>query len=77
MQELELGENELGMKVFINGVPDLASVPQEMLESILPALERGIAGSRMTDGEPQQCRKGQSQKIAGHGNNMNEERRDA
>lgn len=44
MRELELGENELGMKVFINGVPDLASVPQEMLESILPALEREIAG---------------------------------
>ena len=44
MQELELGENELGMKVFINGVPDLASVPQEMLGSMLHARGREIAG---------------------------------
>ena len=43
MQQIEPKENPLGLKVFINGIPDLNSIPKEKAESILTALELEIS----------------------------------
>lgn len=43
MQEVQPKENPLGLKVFINGIPDLNAIPKEKAESILAALESEIA----------------------------------
>lgn len=42
MREIEV-ENELGLKVFINGVPDLRQIPKDIAESIISALELRIS----------------------------------
>lgn len=42
MQEVEVEDNELGLRVFINGVPDLTEMPKEIAESFLSALEMQI-----------------------------------
>ena len=36
-------ENELGLKVFINGVPDIDEIPPDKLESLLAVLEMQIS----------------------------------
>ena len=43
MQEIEVQDNPLGLKVFINGIPDLKAIPKEKAESILSALEMEIS----------------------------------
>ena len=43
MQEIEVKENSLNVKVFINGIPDLKNIPKEKAESILAALELEIS----------------------------------
>lgn len=43
MQEIEVQDNPLGLKVFINGIPDLKVIPKEKAESILAALEMEIS----------------------------------
>lgn len=43
MQEVQPKENPLGLKVFINGIPDLKAVPKEKAESIFSALELEIS----------------------------------
>ena len=43
MQEVQPKENPLGLKVFINGIPDLNAIPREKAESILAALELEIS----------------------------------
>ena len=43
MQQIEPKENPLGLKVFINGIPDLNAIPKEKAESILIALELEIS----------------------------------
>ena len=43
MQEVQPKENPLGLKVFINGIPDLNAIPKEKAESILAALELEIS----------------------------------
>lgn len=43
MQEIEVKENPLNVKVFINGIPDLKNIPKEKAESILAALESEIS----------------------------------
>ena len=43
MQQIEPKENPLGLKVFINGIPDLNAIPREKAESILAALELEIS----------------------------------
>lgn len=43
MQQIEPKENPLGLKVFINGIPDLNAIPKEKAESILAALELEIS----------------------------------
>lgn len=35
MQEIKLETNELGLKVFINGVPDISLMPEETWEGLL------------------------------------------
>lgn len=42
MQEIEVKENLLKVKVFINGIPELKNIPKEKAESILAALEMEI-----------------------------------
>ena len=36
-------ENELGLKVFINGVSDIKEIPPDKLESLLAVLEMQIS----------------------------------
>ena len=36
-------ENELGLEVYINGVPDIKEIPPERLESFLAVLEMEIS----------------------------------
>lgn len=43
MQEVQPKENLLGLKVFINGIPDLKTIPKEKAESIFAALELEIS----------------------------------
>ena len=43
MQEIEVKENPLKVKVCINGTPELKNIPKEKLESILAALELEIS----------------------------------
>ena len=43
MQEVQPRENPLGLKVFINGIPDLTVIPKEKAERILAALELEIS----------------------------------
>ena len=43
MQQIEPKENPLGLKVFINGIPDLTVIPKEKAESIFAALELEIS----------------------------------
>lgn len=43
MQEIEVKENPLKLKVFINGVPQIKNIPKEKEESILAALEVEIS----------------------------------
>ncbi len=43
MQQIKLETNELGLKVFINGVPDISLMPEETKEGFLRTLEREIA----------------------------------
>ena len=42
MIEIEM-ENELGLKIYINGVPDIKEIPPEKLESFLAVLEMQIS----------------------------------
>lgn len=42
MIEIEM-ENELGLKIYINGVPDINEMPPEKLESLLAVLEMQIS----------------------------------
>ena len=42
MIEIEM-ENELGLKVFINDIPDIKEIPPEQLESLLEVLEMEIS----------------------------------
>ena len=36
-------ENELGLKVYINGIPDIKEIPPDKLESLLAVLEMQIS----------------------------------
>ena len=42
MIEIEM-ENELGLKIFINGVLDIKEIPPDKLESLLAVLEMQIS----------------------------------
>ena len=42
MIEIEM-ENELGLEVYINGIPDLKEMPPEKLESFIAVLEMQIS----------------------------------
>ena len=42
MIEIEM-ENELGLEIYINGVPDLKEMPPEKLESFIAVLEMQIS----------------------------------
>lgn len=43
MQKIESRENILGLKVFINGMPDLKMIPKEKAASMFTALELQIS----------------------------------
>lgn len=42
MQEVE-GEKDLGLRIFVNGVPDFKLIPKEIAESFISALELQIS----------------------------------
>lgn len=42
MIEIEM-ENKLGLKIFINGVPDIKEIPPNKRESLLAVLEMEIS----------------------------------
>ena len=45
MQEIEVKENPLEIKIYINGIPDLKLLPKERAESVLAALELKITNN--------------------------------
>ena len=49
MQEIEVKENPLKVKVFFKGIPELKNIPKEKAESILAALESEICASIKKD----------------------------
>lgn len=42
MEEIKI-ENELKLKVFINGAPDISLMPKELFDSFIAALELQIS----------------------------------
>lgn len=44
MEEIMI-ENELGKKIYINGIPDLTLMPKEVFDSFIVALELLISES--------------------------------
>ena len=36
-------ENELGLEIYINGIPDIKEIPPDKLESLLAVLEMQIS----------------------------------
>ena len=49
MQEIEVKENPVKVKVCINGTPELKNIPKEKLESILAALELKISDTNIRE----------------------------
>lgn len=47
MQEIEVKENPLEIKIYINGIPDLKLIPKEKAESVLAALELKISDTNV------------------------------
>ena len=43
MKEIEVNSNNTGLRVFINGVPDLTQVPKEIGKTVINTLETEIA----------------------------------
>ena len=43
MQEMEIKENPLNLKVYVNGIPDLRLISKEKAESLFSALELEIS----------------------------------
>ena len=43
MKEVNIKGNDTGMKVFINGVPDLTQIPKNITEALVTALEVQIS----------------------------------
>jgi hypothetical protein len=43
MQEIIVENNPLGLRVFINGAPDLKLIPKEIADSAIATLELQIA----------------------------------
>ena len=43
MQEIEVDENKLGIKVIINDKPNLTLIPNEIVDRIMAALELQIS----------------------------------
>ena len=41
MQEIKI-ENKAGLKVYINGIPDIKNIPQEITECLISFLENEI-----------------------------------
>ncbi|MBQ7788812.1 MAG: hypothetical protein IJ398_04065 [Clostridia bacterium] len=39
LKEITIGENPLGIKIFINGEPSLESVPEEEMETLIVETE--------------------------------------
>ena len=43
MKEIKVNGNDTGLRVFINGVPDLTQVPKEIGKTVINTLEAEIA----------------------------------
>ena len=43
MKEIQVKGNDTGIKVFINGVPDLTQIPKEITDTLVTTLEFQIS----------------------------------
>ena len=43
MKEIKVSGNDTGLRVFINGVPDLTQIPKEIGKTVINTLEAEIA----------------------------------
>lgn len=43
MQEITVKENKTGLRIFINGVPNLHNIPKTEMEIFVSALEKQIS----------------------------------
>ena len=43
MKEIKVNGNDTGLRIFINGVPDLTQVPKEIGKTVINTLEAEIA----------------------------------
>ncbi len=43
MKEIQVKGNDTGIKVFINGVPDLTQIPKNITDTLVTALEMKIS----------------------------------
>ena len=43
MKEIQVKGNDTGLKVFINGVPDLTQIPKKITDVLVTALEINIS----------------------------------
>ena len=43
MKEIQVKGNDTGLKVFINGVPDLTQIPKNITDAVVTTLEMQIS----------------------------------
>ena len=61
MKEIEVNSNNTGLRVFINGVPDLTQVPKEIGKTVINTLEAEIA--EWMELNPEETTTGKSQYL--------------
>ena len=61
MKEIEVNSNNTGLRVFINGVPDLTQVPKEIGKTVINTLEAEIA--EWVELKPEETTTGKSQYL--------------
>ena len=61
MKEIEVNSNNTGLRVFINGVPDLTQVPKEIGKTVINTLEAEIA--EWMELKPEETTVGKSQYL--------------
>ena len=61
MKEIKVNGNDTGLRVFINGVPDLTQVPKEIGKTVINTLEAEIA--EWMELKPEETTTGKSQYL--------------
>ena len=42
MEEVKIKNNPLGLKIYINGVPDISQIPKDLMDAIIDALTKQV-----------------------------------